>query len=110
MSPTVEPSEVDTLTVERLLAMQMRLYLDRHSPIAGYALEDDVRLFAFYVDGWVDVLELDQVGMSVFSLALSAAKGGYALEYLMKTYLTRTFVDEEKLALSYLDYISACGL
>jgi hypothetical protein len=51
------------------------------------------------------VLELDQVGVEIFSIALSAAKHGYALEYLMKTYLSWTFFDQEKYAVSYLDFL-----
>lgn len=94
------------LTVERLERMTIKIYPDKRSPILGFGIEDEKRIFAFYLDGWVDVMELEQVGVELFKMALRAAFGGYAFEYLMTTHTSWVTKDEERLAIAYLDFLA----
>lgn len=90
--------------------MEIGYYGDNKSAIAGFGIEEEQRLFIFYIDGFCQVIELSAVGSNTWTIILNAAKHGYALEYLGTKHATWVTQDNELRAIAYLDYLSHCGL
>lgn len=95
--------KIKVIEPKRLEQMSLALYNDKTSAIVGWGLEEDRRLFVFYVDGACDVIELSHVSVSTWLTLLHAACHGYGLEYLASRYVTWTTYDHEHLALAALE-------
>ncbi|MDO5462908.1 MAG: hypothetical protein Q4F99_05430 [bacterium] len=98
---------IDTrITDERLAEMEMHHYFDLRSAIAGFGIEDERRLFIFYIDGFCKVIEYSAIGSNTWRIILNAAKHGYGLEYLASKHVTWVTEDKDLRAIAYLDCLS----